>query len=75
MRGVARWARQHYQFLGELTSKTARAVRVLRIFNTVLEFVAKWAFVLDIAVVFTQFTVEVAQREQMIKQAIRSYDD
>ncbi|KAG7006582.1 hypothetical protein G7Y79_00014g037570 [Physcia stellaris] len=47
MRGVARWARQHYQFLGELTSKTARAVRVLRIFNTVLEFVAKWAAIHD----------------------------
>lgn len=67
MRGVARWARNHYEYLGELApaARSARAVRVLKVFNSVLEFVAKWAFVLDIAVLFIQFEVEQEQRTQL----------
>ena len=67
MRGVARWARNHYEYLGELApaTRSARAVRVLRVFNTVLEFVAKWAFVLDIVVLFLQYKVEEEQRDKL----------
>lgn len=67
MRGVARWARNHYEYLGELApaARSARAVRVLKVFNSVLEFVAEWAFVLDIAVLFIQFNVEQEQRTQL----------
>ncbi|KAI8207658.1 hypothetical protein KHU50_009524 [Colletotrichum sp. SAR 10_65] len=74
MRGVARWARNHYEYLGELApaARSARAVRVLKVFNSVLEFVAKWAFVLDIAVLFIQFEVEQEQRTQL-RSAIHDF--
>lgn len=67
MRGAARWARNHYEYLGELApaAHTARAVRVLRVFNTVLAFIAKWAFILDIVVLFVQYRIEEQQRTEL----------
>ena len=69
MQGVTRWARQHYEYLGELApaARSARAIRVLRVFNSVLEFIAKWAFIIDIAVLFVQYAAEEEQRTQLRK--------
>ena len=72
MRGVSKRARNHYEYLGELApaARAARAVRVLRVFNTVLEFIAKWAFILDLAVLFLQFHIEEQQRVELRKYVI-----
>jgi hypothetical protein len=69
MKGVTNWARGHYEFLGELApaTRTARVVRTLRVFNAVLEFIAKWAFIIDVAVLFMQYHVESEQRDQLRK--------
>lgn len=43
MRSIALWARNHYEYLGELAPavRSARVIKILRVFNTVLEFIAK----------------------------------
>jgi len=66
MRGVARWAKIHYEF-GAEAGRVAKAARVLRVFNTALEFVAKWAFIVDIVVLFVQYEVEEQQRDELRK--------
>ncbi|KAK0628234.1 hypothetical protein B0T17DRAFT_652141 [Bombardia bombarda] len=60
---------QEETYLGELApaARSARAIGVLHVFNSVLEFIAKWAFVIDIAVLFVQYAAEEEQRDQLRK--------
>ena len=72
MRSVTKWARNHYEYLGELApaARPARAVRVLGVFNTVLDFIAKWTFIADIVVLFLQHNIEEQQRAELRKYVI-----
>ena len=70
MPGVAKWAEFHHEHFGEGAVRSTRVVRVLRIFNTVLEYVAAAALVVDIAALIIQFKNEEQQRTKLREYGI-----
>ena len=52
---------------GEDASKAMRFARTLRVIGEIMETIAKWAFILEIVVLWIQFNVEADQRREMQK--------